>query len=263
MVRKKLTANKIPSPLQGKESRRRRGSPGRAGRREEIDLAQPSRATGGMDSIPALLQRNATEFAGRDAYREKEYGIWQTMDLGRGRARDRGAGARAHQSRGRCRRLDRRHRAQPALFLLGHGRGAVGGRDPRPALPGRRGRRDGLCHGSLRGPLRHRPGSGAGRQAHRGAGGACTSSSTSSMSTRAACANTTTTSCTASPTSRSRGAPPITSSSRISRRAARRLDYDSTCVMLYTSGTTGKPKGVVLSNRNIIEASRSSAEFDI
>jgi long-chain acyl-CoA synthetase len=44
------------------------------------------------------------------------------------------------------------------------------------------------------------------------------------------------------------------------RRAA--LDYDSTCVMLYTSGTTGKPKGVVLSNRNIIEAARSSAEFD-
>jgi len=41
-----------------------------------------------------------------------------------------------------------------------------------------------------------------------------------------------------------------------------KLNYDSICVMLYTSGTTGKPKGVVLSNRNIIEASRSSAEFD-
>jgi long-chain acyl-CoA synthetase len=40
------------------------------------------------------------------------------------------------------------------------------------------------------------------------------------------------------------------------------LDYDSTCVMLYTSGTTGKSKGVVLSNRNIIEASKASAEFD-
>jgi len=41
-----------------------------------------------------------------------------------------------------------------------------------------------------------------------------------------------------------------------------KLDYDSTCVMLYTSGTTGKPKGVVLSNRNIIETSKNSAEFD-
>ncbi|MEN8892005.1 AMP-binding protein [Planktotalea arctica] len=40
------------------------------------------------------------------------------------------------------------------------------------------------------------------------------------------------------------------------------LNYDSTCVMLYTSGTTGKPKGVVLSNRNIIETSKNSSEFD-
>ncbi len=40
------------------------------------------------------------------------------------------------------------------------------------------------------------------------------------------------------------------------------LEYDSTCVMLYTSGTTGKSKGVVLSNRNIIEASKASSEFD-
>ena len=39
-------------------------------------------------------------------------------------------------------------------------------------------------------------------------------------------------------------------------------NYDSICVMLYTSGTTGKPKGVVLSNRNVIETSKSSSEFD-
>ena len=45
------------------------------------------------------------------------------------------------------------------------------------------------------------------------------------------------------------------------RRIAK-LNYDSTCVMLYTSGTTGKPKGVVLSNRNVIETSKSSSVFD-
>ncbi len=45
------------------------------------------------------------------------------------------------------------------------------------------------------------------------------------------------------------------------RRTAK-LNYDSTCVMLYTSGTTGKPKGVVLSNRNMIETAKNSSEFD-
>ena len=40
------------------------------------------------------------------------------------------------------------------------------------------------------------------------------------------------------------------------------LTHDDTCVMLYTSGTTGRPKGVVLSNRNIILTSKNSSEFD-
>lgn len=37
---------------------------------------------------------------------------------------------------------------------------------------------------------------------------------------------------------------------------------DDTAIFLYTSGTTGKPKGVVLSNHNIIATSRHNADFE-
>lgn len=50
-------------------------------------------------------------------------------------------------------------------------------------------------------------------------------------------------------------------SEELNRRAAE-LTADSTCVILYTSGTTSRPKGVVLSNHNVIETAKNSCEFD-
>jgi len=50
-------------------------------------------------------------------------------------------------------------------------------------------------------------------------------------------------------------------SAELARRTAA-LNYDSVCVMLYTSGTTSRPKGVVLSNRNVIETAKNSCDFD-
>ncbi len=37
---------------------------------------------------------------------------------------------------------------------------------------------------------------------------------------------------------------------------------EDTCVMLYTSGTTGRPKGVVMSSYNMLKTAKNSADFD-
>ena len=41
-------------------------------------MAQPTTDTKSMVSLPALLRRNANTFGSSAAFREKEFGIWQT-----------------------------------------------------------------------------------------------------------------------------------------------------------------------------------------
>jgi long-chain acyl-CoA synthetase len=87
------------------------GAPCKGGK----DLADVTAPPGAPQSVPALLKRNVAQFGSKPAYREKEYGIWQTGP-------------------GRNRRGDPVDR--PGLLALGVERGdhvAVIGRN-RPAL---------------------------------------------------------------------------------------------------------------------------------
>jgi long-chain acyl-CoA synthetase len=50
------------------------GAPCKGGK----DLADVTAPPGAPQSVPALLKRNVAQFGSKPAYREKEYGIWQT-----------------------------------------------------------------------------------------------------------------------------------------------------------------------------------------
>ncbi|HAW47424.1 MAG TPA: long-chain fatty acid--CoA ligase [Roseovarius sp.] len=232
-----------------------------AGIREERNLAQPSPAADGARSIPALLQRNASRFAGRHAYREKEYGIWQTWTwaeaekeiealalglinlgvdegdfiaiIGRNRPHFYWSMVAAQSVGAIPVPLYQDAAADEMAYVMDH----CGARfaivedqeqvDKLIEVQERLHQLEHIIYIDPRGLRKYDH-----HKLHRFI----------DIQEQGRAAH----------------------YEFIEDLKARRdkLDYGSVCVMLYTSGTTGKPKGVVLSNRNIIEASKSSAEFD-
>jgi len=224
-------------------------------------LAQSSQATGGLESVPALLQRNASEFGGKPAYREKEFGIWQCWTwsetekeieslalgfinlgveegdfiaiIGRNRPCFYWTIVAAQSVGAIPVPLYQDAAAEEMAFVMDH----CGARfavvedqeqvDKVIEIQERLHQFEHMIYVDPRGMRKYDH-----HKLHRFV----------------------------DIQEQGRAAYYEFIEDLTARRG--KLDYDSVCVMLYTSGTTGNPKGVVLSNRNIIEASRSSAEFD-
>lgn len=224
-------------------------------------MADTKPSTGALQSVPALLRRNAAEFAGRAAYREKEYGIWQSWTwsqaldeiealslgliglglnrgdyvaiIGRNRPALYWSIVAVEMAGGVPVPLYQDAVAEEMTYVLEHcgARFVIGGDqeqvdkviEAQETLQGI----EQIIYVDRRGMRKYDHTMMNALEDVQAEG-------------RAA---------------RQRLLP------ELQAREAE-LTYDSTCVMLYTSGTTGKPKGVVLSNRNIIETSKASCEFD-
>lgn len=224
-------------------------------------MAQSSQAAGGLTSIPALLQRNAQRFADKPAYREKEFGIWQTWTwkdvqrevdnlalglinlgvnegdfiaiIGSNRPQLYWSMVAAQSAGAVPVPLYQDSAAEEMAYVLDH----CGARfvivedqeqvDKVIEIQDRLHQFEHMIYLDARGLRKY-------DHSH------LHEFSRVQEQGRAA---------------RDELRP------ELERRRAK-LDMNSTCIMLYTSGTTGKPKGVVLSNRNIIESAQNSSDFD-
>lgn len=233
----------------------------RAGAGRRTDLVSDVPPPGACQSVPALLTRNAAEYADRPAYREKEFGIWQSWTWAQAAedVRDQALGLMTlGVAEGDHVAIIGRNRPQLYMAIVAiQSTGAV----PVPlyndanaeelayvlehcgarfVIAGDQEQVDKVAEIRDRLPELERVIYLDARGLRKYDHGALHALSDLMEKGRAAEA---------------------LHGPELDRRTAA-LDYDRKCVMLYTSGTTGKPKGVVLSNRNIIETSRASSEFD-
>ena len=100
-------------------------------------MVKPQTRADGPRSVPALLHRNAKQFANAPAYREKEFGIWQSWTWAQTEAEVEALALGLLNLGVKEGDFIAIIGAQPALPLLVDGGGPDGGRRARAALPGR------------------------------------------------------------------------------------------------------------------------------
>ena len=220
-------------------------------------------ATPASGYVPATAAASRRGAADRPATREKDLGIWQTWTWSQVadevRALACGLAAQGFK-RGMNLAIIGDNRPAP---VLDDGRRAGAGRRAGPALPGRGGRGNGL-----RAERRRRRTSPSSRTRSRStscwrSGDRCRESRAHRLrrSARAAPLR-----AGLRPKLRAesrRWAARITRRTRISSVARwPQGQSDDVAVMVYTSGTTGKPKGVCLTHPALITAARGGVEFD-
>ena len=208
-----------------------------------------------LDTFPRLLLHHAKVRPNHPATREKDLGIWQTWTWAQvaDEVRALACGLAAQGFR-RGMHLAIIGDNRPRLYWA-MSRGAGAGRRAGADVPGRAGRRIGLRAERRGDRLRDRRGPGAGRQAARGAAAGARRSRTSTTTIRAACAT----------TRASRATSALQEIGRefdrahpglLRRARSRKGRADDVAIMLYTSGTTGKPKGVCQTHAAFIAAAQ-------
>ena len=223
-----------------------------------------SRVPATADTFPKLLIRNA-RLRRPAGDRHKDLGIWQSWTWARLLDDVRAYAVGPAPPRPEARRHHRHRRRQPAAALLVGDGGADARRRSGAGLCRRGRRRTRLCARPRRRALRRGRGPGAGRQNPFGVGAAAEARADGLRRAARACATTTTAACTRSTTS----SPTAARRWRTIAELAAWLDAEieagkgsDTSIILYTSGTTGQSKGVVLSAVRCISAASDTVAFD-